>query len=660
MSLLAPLFLLGLGLIALPLWLHRLQTQTPEREPFSSTMLLEASVQRVHLHKKLQFLLLLALRIAMLILLACAFAKPVLETSMEVFAGESATLHLLVIDTSFSMGNADHFAAALTTANRIIDELDSGQSAQIIAADQQIRMIGERGNDKGKLKTALAALTVGETRLDFGALMNGLNGLLDEFNDNTAIHLISDFQASGLPARFADLIPKTANHRPVQLLLYPVTDSVIANWAVASVRRDREGLQVSVRGYQSPAQQTSVSLQVNGADVAQQTQQIPVNGEVVFTFTQPELASGDNRIEISMTPADNLPGDDRRYVVLENTPALPVLLLTANPGALAVTYLRTALETGGYIVETVNVAELDARIIPRYPWLVIDDLGAVNTQLAASLIEYMQAGGAIFTTLGDRSQSLNVLPVSSHPVKSLGSYSQDRFYAIARIDGSHPVLAKATGWRGVNISRAIIPQTGKEDRVLINLEGGEPLLLEHEYGAGRLLLLTTGLDNSWSDLPVHSVFVTFMAETARYLGDEYALERQQHTGDSILLKQAGGASGQVIDPSGQTILTLAATHSTQNVELRRSGFYEVYTPGRQRLIAANPDPRESDTAAIAPDMLARWRAAGEPLPAGIADQVVTVAPVTIELWPGLLLLLVVIVLAESLLGNRYLDHRTGQ
>ena len=59
MSLLAPFFLLGLLGIALPVWLHRLQTQTNEKEAFSSSMLLEASEQRVHLQKKLRYLLLL-------------------------------------------------------------------------------------------------------------------------------------------------------------------------------------------------------------------------------------------------------------------------------------------------------------------------------------------------------------------------------------------------------------------------------------------------------------------------------------------------------------------------------------------------------------------------------------------------------------------------
>ena len=40
MGLLAPLFLIGLLAIGLPLWLHRLQTQSSDRKPFSSAMLL--------------------------------------------------------------------------------------------------------------------------------------------------------------------------------------------------------------------------------------------------------------------------------------------------------------------------------------------------------------------------------------------------------------------------------------------------------------------------------------------------------------------------------------------------------------------------------------------------------------------------------------------
>ena len=63
MSLLAPLFLAGLLAIGLPWWLHRLSSDNPNKQRFSSLMFLEPGEPRRVLAKKVQYLLLLALRI---------------------------------------------------------------------------------------------------------------------------------------------------------------------------------------------------------------------------------------------------------------------------------------------------------------------------------------------------------------------------------------------------------------------------------------------------------------------------------------------------------------------------------------------------------------------------------------------------------------------
>ena len=62
MTLLAPLFLAGLLAIGLPIWLHRLSSENPNRKPFSSLMFLEAGEPQRVLAKNVQYLLLLALR----------------------------------------------------------------------------------------------------------------------------------------------------------------------------------------------------------------------------------------------------------------------------------------------------------------------------------------------------------------------------------------------------------------------------------------------------------------------------------------------------------------------------------------------------------------------------------------------------------------------
>ena len=170
MTLLAPLFLAGLATIALPIWLHRLKTQSPEREPFSSTMLLEASEQRVHVRRELRYWLLLCLRILFLALLALSFAKPVLERPPAVIAGAAPILNLIVVDASLSMGYGERMVAARAAARDIIDGMGDGDRGQVIAASSGITVLVGPSGDLALLDSAVASLQNDSGRLDLGTL----------------------------------------------------------------------------------------------------------------------------------------------------------------------------------------------------------------------------------------------------------------------------------------------------------------------------------------------------------------------------------------------------------------------------------------------------------------------------------------------------------
>src|SRR3970040_1691765 len=103
MTLLAPLFFAGLLAVALPLWLHRLSAENPNKRLFSSSMFFEGGEPRRVLAKKLQYLLLLALRIAVLMLLVLAFVQPALWRPPQAAGGDGAELHVIVLDSSASI-----------------------------------------------------------------------------------------------------------------------------------------------------------------------------------------------------------------------------------------------------------------------------------------------------------------------------------------------------------------------------------------------------------------------------------------------------------------------------------------------------------------------------------------------------------------------------
>ncbi len=661
MTFLNPLFLLGLLGIALPIWLHRLETHATEREKFSSTMFMEAAKHRIHVQRKLKYLLLMALRILLVLLLALAFTKPIWERHLSALLADSDTHHVIVIDTSFSMNRGDSFQQALDIARGIIADMEGGDQASIYAAGARVRTLSNRDDNRGRLNEALAGLSPGQGRLDYGAMISSLNGLIERSDANVMMHFISDFQQSGQPVRFADMVPRTINGRPVTLSPHRVVTADQPNWVVESILPGQEEVTVTVRGFNTEAVEKTVTLMVNDTVQGELRQTVPASGQAFFRFRNLDFEPGDNHLQAILAPNDALPQDDSRFSVMDNAPPSPVLLLTTDPESLAVTYMSAALETGprAYEVQTTRLSDLDVRILQRYTWVVIDDLGIVNQSLATALLNYLNGGGAILATLGQRSAGLAALPVSGHAQAPSVNFTNEGRRAITRIDGSHPVLSQSTGWTNVNIGRALPLTPQNQDNVLINLNGNIPFLLEHRRNQGRMLLLNASLDNVGTDLPVHPVFVTFMAEAARYLSNEDVVQRQQVVDSFVQLQQAG----QVFDPRGNALLDLADTARSQDIQLTQTGFYRVVTPSGEQLIAVNPDTRESDLSVMDVQLMQTWQnAAAGATQAGSTGSLAAVRQEqtdTMEIWRILLILLALSILAESILSNRHLSFKTG-
>ena len=510
----------------------------------------------------------------------------------------------------------------------------------------------------------MAALSSEPERVDLGQLVAAVGGLIDPGTageESIRVHLISDLQVSGLPTRFADLVPEPSNGRPIALRLHPVAEDSPDNWAIEFARATADGFEIGVRSFAVAAASKSVAVRVNDTLIDSQTQAVPAGGRALFRFSAVNLIAGTNRLVAQLTPADDLPADDVRFAVVDHSPPAAVPILTRDGNALPATYLRTALGSlpRGYRAEVMPVAEFDARVLARYPWLLVDDLGIIGPALDAALAEYLQAGGSVLAGLGNAALTRRELPVTGHVLAEIsGPVTQWR--SVARVETGHPALAATRGWRAVNVARTVALQPSAEDRVLIELSDGQPLLLERRQGAGRLVLLTTQLDGAWSDLAVQPVFVNFMAEVAGYLSGEQRLETQQIAGNSLILRQSGGVSGQVIDPAGREILDLADTRRAADIRLNQTGFYQVYTLGNDSLVAVNPDLRESDLASMSLGARTDWEnLLASPDAAELLEPSSAVEAAPLALWKGLLILLAAVLLAESLLGNGYLGQKRG-
>ena len=135
MSFLFPLYLLGLAALSVPILLHLRNRELKKVVPFSSLRFLKPTKIQQQQRSKLENLLLLLLRCAILALLAFAFGRPFFRQElMKDLVGQSQQA-VILIDTSASMRQEGHWEQALKRTRVIIDDLKPSDEVQVFTFD---------------------------------------------------------------------------------------------------------------------------------------------------------------------------------------------------------------------------------------------------------------------------------------------------------------------------------------------------------------------------------------------------------------------------------------------------------------------------------------------------------------------------------------------
>src|ERR1051326_8071244 len=131
MGFLAPWFLAGVAFVGLPFWIHLLRQYRSTPHPFSSLMFFERRTQSSIKHRRLRYLLLLSLRVALLILMALAFANPFVPRTAA--SGGGRKMLVIAVDNSFSMRYGNHLDRAKQEALGAVSKLNAGERGQVLA-----------------------------------------------------------------------------------------------------------------------------------------------------------------------------------------------------------------------------------------------------------------------------------------------------------------------------------------------------------------------------------------------------------------------------------------------------------------------------------------------------------------------------------------------
>jgi len=672
MGLLAPWFLAGAAALAVPLYLHLLRRHTSNPQPFSSLMFFEQRTQSSIKHRRLRYLLLLALRLSLLALLVLAFAGPFINRPAVSAANDK--LLMLVVDNSFSMRAGSRLADAKREAQSVLASRNPAERAQVMALGSQLQMLTQPTQDSGTLSAAVNAIEPGDARGNFGELARAIRSTAETTSVPVELHLFSDMQKSDMPANFGDaVLPPN-----VSLVLHPVVKTAVPNWAVESVNAPgqvwdvkKARVQAVIAGYGTPAATRTVSLVVNGKTAATRTVAVPAAGRATVEFDSLDVPHGFSRCEVRIDSADALPDDDVSRFAVERSDPQKVLFLHESSDTRSPLYFGAALNAAAesaFTMESVPVAQA-ANIRPSdYAFVVLSDVASLPQSLENDLVSYVRRGGSVLVAAGTSEGARQRIPVFGANVLNADYYTSAGGLAqtVGDVDSSYAPIGKADRWSGVKFYYAAkVDDAGS--RVVARLTDQTPLLLEKQIGEGRVLLFASGLDNLSNDFPLHPDFVPFVEQTAFYLSGTSRRTGSRLVDSFIDLRTSKeeAVSVEVIDPEGRRPLSLKEATSAQTFQVTQAGFYELrLANGRQDVIGVNPDRRESDLDILPADVLSLWAGKGSGDPAGNSAEAAAAASSPSEdkskpygLWWYVMLVALAAALAESWVASRYLGIR---
>lgn len=657
MSLLAPLFLIGLLGIGLPLWLHRMNYSNPETRPFTATFLLKHVELTAATEHRLRYLLLLSARILALLFIVLLFAQPTLQRSNTPLAGGDVGSVFLVVDTSLSMRADNRFDEAIRLAEQELDALVPGQQVQLYSMGERLSALTGLSGNLDDARRTLRQLNPGTGTMDYGAAMQQLDAQLRSVPGGRRVVLVSDLQSSNLPARFAQLVPAAAS----ELELLPVTSEaanahLTANWSQNELRINVEG--------DRPDGELSVALSINGEDFANLT--LPADAsQLEVDLSSARLLPGGNAVAIELLTSDALTEDNSYFVAIDRSVRQRVLVLANQPDLQDALFVETALEaiaSEGVDVRTVSAGNRSTYVIDNYDLVVTNDLGALANDLISDLENYVRGGGKVIAALGAQSLAGSTVPITGHEIvrNNLSDTTASRQYLMSDA-ATHPLLDGINLSGSINVFRwAGISLTG-QDRQIARLSSGDPWAVERSIGDGTLLLFTTPLDSSWSNLPLSPAFVPLLNNAVLWLSQSFVAPEGLRTGSTLLAGSSQDAAvtipiQQILGPDGSPMLGISQMNQANVVQLADAGVYQLQSGGSSAFVAVNTPAEESDLSAMSQADIERWSSLGNSTngqqlaAAGTLEE--TGQRQSFEKW--LLPLILLVILLESIAANAYL------
>lgn len=527
MSFLTPLYLLGGALIALPIVLHLLRRDVAPPLPFTAVNLLRTSaVERSRQHR-LRDLILLAARVAALLLLAASFARPYVAG-----AAPATRTTVIAVDRSYSMSAPGRRDRARLLAREAADAVQRGDRVAVVAFDDRADVLASPGV-VADARAAINTIEPGYGATRYAAAFDKAAELLAN-EEHGRLVIVSDLQRTGFDSTGA-VLPEGIE------LSVRDAGAQVSNLSVSAATLDgtRRVARATIRNSGDEARATDVRMVLEERAPVSKHVSVPANDTLEVTF---DAAGDPRRVTVAIDDASGYQADNQRFGIYEARGLPKVLILTGGPASTAGFYLSRALGADGGEGPDFDVRTLSGSAFTAMSESDIRDQSVVallsthglDRRAGDRLRAYLAAGGGLFVA-ASADVDPTVLSTLLEWQPQLAPRDVRRARILAATDLRHPVFrpfdAVAANFGQVLFDRAWSLDAGAGWRVAAQFTDGSPALIERVQNGGRLMLFASDVDRRWNDFPLHPTFVPFTQEIARYLGARPSVTASYLVGD---------------------------------------------------------------------------------------------------------------------------------
>lgn len=553
-----PWMLWGLAGASLPIVIHLLNRRRYREVPWAAMRFLLAAARKNQKRVQIEQWLLLAVRTAILVLLALALARPALERlgGLPGFGGR--THWVLVLDGSLSMdytpsgSETNRFGQARDLARRLIQDARPGDGVSLILmADPPRVVVGAPAFSKEAVRKELDDLKLPHGGTDLAGTFRLIDEVLEASDiARKEVVVLTDLQRASWarqPAGGAERLQRTLariDSKRARSMVIDLGTATAENRAVVGLEvlpaLVTTGTSVAVKakvqafGQGFPGGQAQ--LVVDGRIIPTERRDVPAltaGGEAEVEFGHEFAAAGDHVVEVRLDD-DPLPLDNRARRIVPVREAIDVLLVDGDPKPGVFTaetaFLAEALspegdspgQAGPIRTRVIPDTQLARTDLSGFATVVLCNVARVSPDEELLLDAYLKQGGGLVVFTGDRVEvdaynrilhdgGKGLLPAALQPAVG-DPQRRDTPFLFDPLGFKHPIVADYQGAADpvqaslTNVKtfryHRLTPDTDGTATVALGL-GADPVVVEGRHHRGRVLLVATSADRDWTDWPIH-------------------------------------------------------------------------------------------------------------------------------------------------------------